>query len=827
FPLMPRMYMAIAQEDRFPITDIMRQTPEIPATCQWAIFLRNHDELTLEMVTDSERDYLWNTYAADRRARINLGIRRRLAPLMEHDRRRIELMNGLLLSMPGTPVIYYGDEIGMGDNIHLGDRDGMRTPMQWSPDRNGGFSRANPADLVLPPVMDPVYGFAAVNVEAQAADPHSLLNWTRRMLAVRKRHRAFGRGAQRFLYPGNRRVLAYLRVHHSPEGEEETILCVYNLSRTAQAAELELADYAGRVPVDLLGGSGFPPIGTLAYLLTLPPYGFYWFILATEAALPPWHIRPSEPLPELATLVLRAGLSDALEPVAKKILESEALPAYLRRRRWFAAKDQKISSVKLVRSDKISGRSPEILLTELEVQLSTGRDCYLLPLGISWDGDTNSPLPQQLALARVRQGRRMGYLTDAFAVDAFPFGVIRALRARAVVKVQDGEVHCRPSLLLVQMELPGAPEIRRLSAEQSNSSIIVGQKIMLKLIRRVMDGLNPEVEMMRFLTAAGYANTPKLLGEVAMVRADGSGHSMIVAQEFVQNQGDAWQYTQNYLARFIETMSLANRDIHDEADQLSGYASFARSVGTRLAELHAVLAAPSEDPAFAPERADGTVTSAWGEAAAEQLARAFDALRRTKSFATQEAAQGAAFILNNRQDLLEIIPSLAAAGEGTMRTRIHGDFHLGQVLVSTGDVYIIDFEGEPVKQLEIRRAKASPLRDVAGLLRSFDYAAAAAAQATPPSLPDGADAPLERFVTEMSVQFLTAYRAVAQQAEPRWVQDDAAEAALLDLFLLEKVAYELCYEAANRPDWLGIPLRGFVELAERLLHITPGVLQDA
>ncbi len=828
FPLMPRMYMAIAQEDRFPITDIMRQTPEIPETCQWAIFLRNHDELTLEMVTDAERDYLWNTYAADRRARINLGIRRRLAPLMEHDRRRIELMNGLLLSMPGTPVIYYGDEIGMGDNIHLGDRDGVRTPMQWSPDRNGGFSRANPADLVLPPVMDPLYGFNAVNVEAQAADPHSLLNWTRRMLAVRKRHHAFGRGAQRFLYPGNRKVLAFLRVYHTPEGEEETILCVYNLARTAQAAELELADYAGRVPVDLLGGSGFPPIGPVAYLLTLPPYGFYWFFLATEAALPPWHVRPSEPLPELATLVLRAGLGDVLAPVEKKILETEALPAYLQRRRWFAAKDQKILSVKLACGDKIPGRSLETLLTELDVQLGAGSARYLLPLGISWDGDTSSPLPQQLALARVRQGRRLGYLTDAFAVDAFPLGVIRALRVGAVIKLKDGEIICRPSPGLAQIELPAAPEVRRLSAEQSNSSIIVGQKIILKLIRRVMDGLNPEVEMMRFLTASGYANSPKLLGEVAMVRADGSGHSMIVAQEFVQNQGDAWQYTQNYLARFIETMGLANKDIHDEADLLSGYGSFARSVGTRLAELHAVLAAPNDDPDFAPEPVDKAVANAWGEAATTQLAQAFEALRKIKTFSNPKVAQDAAFILDNRQALLDLIPALAAAGKGTLQTRIHGDFHLGQVLVSTGDVYIIDFEGEPAKRLDIRRAKTSPLHDVAGLLRSFDYAAAVAARAQPHSLPaDGAEAPLQRFVMEMSAQFLSAYRAVVQAAVPSGGRDEAAEAALLDLFLLEKVAYEICYEAANRPDWLGIPLRGFAAIAARLLHVAQKVLQDA
>ncbi|HEX5327951.1 MAG TPA: maltose alpha-D-glucosyltransferase, partial [Acetobacteraceae bacterium] len=268
FPLMPRMYMAIAREDRFPITDILRQTPDIPPTSQWAIFLRNHDELTLEMVTNAERDYLWETYAADRRARLNLGIRRRLAPLLERDRRRIELMNYLLFSMPGTPVIYYGDEIGMGDNIHLGDRDGVRTPMQWSPDRNGGFSRADPSSLVLPTIMDPLYGYEAVNVEAQTRDPHSLLNWTRRVLAVRRQHRAFGRGSFRLLYPKNRKVLAYLREH-----QEETLLCVANLARTPQAVELELSEFAGRIPVELDGSSAFPPIGQLSYLLTLPPYG--------------------------------------------------------------------------------------------------------------------------------------------------------------------------------------------------------------------------------------------------------------------------------------------------------------------------------------------------------------------------------------------------------------------------------------------------------------------------------------------------------------------------------------------------------------------------
>ncbi len=824
FPLMPRMYMAIAQEDRFPITDIMRQTPEIPENCQWAIFLRNHDELTLEMVTDSERDYLWNTYAADRRARINLGIRRRLAPLMEHDRRRIELMNGLLLSMPGTPVIYYGDEIGMGDNIHLGDRDGVRTPMQWSPDRNGGFSRANPADLVLPPVMDPLYGFAAVNVEAQAGDQHSLLNWTRRMLAVRKRHRAFGRGQQQFLYPGNRKVLAYLRLYSTPEGEAETILCVYNVSRTAQAVELDLSPYAGRVPVDLLGGSAFPPVGQLTYLLTLPPYGFYWFILATEAALPPWHIRPSEPLPELATVVVRNGLNDVLAPASRKIIENEALPAYLKRRRWFASKDQVMKSARLVRTDKIPGRTMDILLTEVEVELAGRTERYQLPLGIAWDGETNAALPQQLALARIRQTRRMGYLTDAFSLDALPLGLIRALKARAVVSVTEGEVRCIPTSHMDAIELPENPEIRRLSAEQSNSSLIVGGLVIMKIIRRVMEGINPEVEMVRFLTEHGYANTPPLLGEISRVAADGSSHTMMVAQRFVHNQGDAWQWTLDFLARLSETVGVGEKASASEHDAVANYAAFARAMGTRLAQLHEVLARPNENEAFAPEPVDEAGAQAFTGRALAQLKSAYAVLSAIKTWPDDAARQAFEFILANQAKVLSLLPELAKSSVGSLNIRIHGDFHLGQILFASGDAFIIDFEGEPAKPLAERRAKSSPLRDVAGLLRSFQYAAAAARLSRATAAPAGAEAPLQRFVNEMSSQFLTAYRAAEEAASTHWVKDKKSEAELLDLFLLEKSAYEICYEAANRPAWIGIPLRGFAEIVRRVLKTAPEVV---
>lgn len=821
FPLMPRMYMAIAQEDRFPITDIMRQTPAIPENCQWAIFLRNHDELTLEMVTDSERDYLWNTYAADRRARINLGIRRRLAPLMEHDRRRIELMNGLLLSMPGTPVIYYGDEIGMGDNIHLGDRDGVRTPMQWSPDRNGGFSRASPADLVLPPVMDSLYGYDAVNVEAQSADQHSMLNWTRRMLAVRKRHQAFGRGGQLFLYPGNRKVLAYLRVLPLPDGETETILCVYNLARTAQAVELDLNIWSGRVPVDLLGGSAFPPVGSLPYLLTLPPYGFFWFILATKAALPPWHIRPSVPLPELATLVIRNGIKDVLTPNVRQIIETEALPAYLQRRRWFASKDKSIRSSTIYRSNTIPGRTLDIFLAEVNVRLAGGSESYQLPLGISWDGDTNSALPQQLALARIRQGRRMGYLTDAFALDAFPLAVIRALRAGITVLVDDGEIRCLPTKYFDNIELPDDPKILRLSAEQSNSSVIIGNKVVIKLIRRVMPGVNPEVEMSRYLTNIGYSNTPPLLGEIVRVNSDGSSHSVIVAQAFVHNQGDAWQYTLNYLNRLIDEVGVANGGFEHEAEQTAVYSVLACAMGTRLAQLHALLALPSDDEDFNPIETKSADAQIWASDAVLQLNMAFDCIASIIDFPDQKSADAANFVLSARARIIDHIGSMVNSGIGSLRTRIHGDLHLGQILVVTNDAYIIDFEGEPAKPLTARRGKYSPLRDVAGLLRSFQYAGAAAGISYVSGSNANAnidhEAILGRFVTNVSEQFLMAYRQAAAEASHSWVTSPQAESTLLDFFLLEKSAYEICYELANRPTWVGIPLCGFAEIIARIL----------
>ncbi len=801
FPLMPRMYMAIAQEDRFPITDIMRQTPKPPDGCQWAIFLRNHDELTLEMVTDKERDYLWDTYASDKRARINLGIRRRLGPLMQRDRRRMELMNSLLLTMPGTPVLYYGDEIGMGDNIHLGDRDGVRTPMQWSIDRNGGFSRADPAELTLPPIMDPLYGFQVINVEAQSRDPHSLLNWVKRALGVRRQHHAFGRGELRFLRPANRKILAYLREH-----DGDTILCVANVSRTAQAVELDLSEFAGRTPLELTARTPFPSIGALTYLLTLPPYGFYWFQLVEAAEGPSWSTSSPGMTPEHVTIVLRHGMNDLLAGPARAVLESEVLPGYIAERRWFQAKDEDILSARIASAALLA---PRLLLAEVEVETRSGKSLYALPLGTVIEDEPSGPFAPQLALSRLRRRRDVGLLTDGFATPDFVRVVVERLKEEARVETEDGAfafTTTRAFDLQPDME-PEWP-----AAEQSNSSVIIGQRAVLKLIRRLTTGVHPEAEMTRYLTERGFEATASLLGEVTFTprngeARNGEARTVMILQGFVHNQGDGWTWTLDFIARTLDDHAVSTSDAFDAFD---GYCATATQLGRRLAQMHALLAEPSEDGAFAPETASAEDAQAWGGRIKAQLAVALDLLDGRKGLEGASAA-AAARLLERRDRLLQRIDEVARGAEGGLRTRIHGDLHLGQVLVTGGDVTIIDFEGEPAKPLDARRAKDLPIRDVAGVLRSFDYAAAQALSNFSDAT-DGAEARalglLETFREVSAKRFLAGY----------WEAGGRLDEHLLDLALLEKAAYEVAYEASNRPGWLATPLHGLHEIADRLLE---------
>ncbi|MBV4552676.1 maltose alpha-D-glucosyltransferase [Pseudomonas sp. SWRI102] len=820
FPLMPRMYMALAQEDRFPITDILRQTPEIPANCQWAIFLRNHDELTLEMVTDKERDYLWNYYAADRRARINLGIRRRLAPLMERDRRRVELLNSLLLSMPGTPTLYYGDEIGMGDNIYLGDRDGVRTPMQWSIDRNGGFSRADPASLVLPPIMDPQYGYLSVNVETQAGDPHSLLNWTRRMLAVRKQSKAFGRGTLKMLSPSNRRILAYTREYTGPDGKHEIILCVANVSRSAQAAELDLSAYAGMVPVEMLGGNAFPPIGQLNFLLTLAPYGFYWFALAGENQMPSWHVEPAQSLPDFTTLVLKKRLEELLEAPSRTTLEQGILPNWLQNRRWFSGKDSAIEKIDIVYGVRFGDPQHPVLLSEIDVTSAGQTLRYQLPFGLLAEDQVGPALPQQLALSRVRRGRQVGLITDAFTLESFVRAVMQGIQDSTVLPCADGELRFEPTEGLAALNLGAEPEVRYLSAEQSNSSVVVGGSLVLKLIRKVASGVHPELEMSAYLTAAGFSNISPLLGSVIRRDAQGEDALLMIAQGYLSNQGDAWEWTQNNLERALrDELADAMSEQEQHYNALGELKDFAGMLGQRLGEMHRVLAEPTDNPDFAPQATSAKEAQAIGKDVVAQVENALRLLKQNQGQLNPADQAMVARLLEHKKTVLSHVQDLAGKAAGGLRIRVHGDLHLGQVLVIKGDAYLIDFEGEPARPLHERRGKHSPYKDVSGVLRSFDYAAAMAIQLHTVDTTADADAArkrvAERYLTEARQAFVQAYRLAAASLAHEW-KDAEGENAALALFGLEKAAYEVAYEAENRPAWLPVPLHGLYGLLSGL-----------
>jgi maltose alpha-D-glucosyltransferase/alpha-amylase len=821
FPVMPRMYMAIAQEDRHPIADILRQTPDIPATCQWGIFLRNHDELTLEMVTDKERDYLWNFYAADQRARLNLGIRRRLAPLLENDPRKIQLMNSLLLSMPGTPIIYYGDEIGMGDNIYLGDRDGVRTPMQWSPDRNGGFSRADPARLYLPPIMDAIYGYEAVNVEAQQRDPSSLLNWIKRMIAVRQAHQAFGRGTLRLLYPRNRKVLAYLREH-----EDDRILCVANLARSAQAVELDLSEFRGCVPVELLGRSPFPPIGDLPYLLTLPGHGFYWFVLAEAAELPRWHEPMPEPLPDFVTLVIKDGLQALLEGQNGREFAREVLPAFLANQRWFGAKDLKITGARVVASAELGHGRDRYLMAEIEVALegAAAPQRYFLPLAVTFEDQALShgwPL-LSFALAQVRRGAKVGALYDAMAGQDFPLAALEAMRRGAEIADSGDTIRCWSTSALADIEVPQEVEVKRLAVEQSNSSAMIGNRAVLKAYRKLAAGVQPEIEIGRFLVeTAGFANTPPLLGAIERTDADGQLTALAAAFGFVRNQGDGWIYTVDYLHRTLDELRLqaaADTDTGAEPQENPHgfYLAQAGVLGQRTAEMHRALATQTEDAAFAAEPITKADLKTWQRAAQRQAEAAFKALKQALPRLREDDRGQAKALLARRQDCLARIETLTEPPVAATKTRIHGDYHLGQVLVAQNDFFILDFEGEPARPLAERRAKSSPLKDVAGMLRSFDYAAWAAVADLIEVNPGSSEiirALAETWRQASATAFLAGYRETIAGCPSH--PEDAAEAdRLLDLFLLEKALYEICYEAANRPLWVRIPLKGVSSLLE-------------
>jgi maltose alpha-D-glucosyltransferase / alpha-amylase len=943
FPLMPRIYMALRQEDRLPITDIMAQTPPIPDSSQWGLFLRNHDELTLEMVTDDERDYMYFAYSADPRMRVNVGIRRRLAPLVDNNRRRIELLNSILLSFPGTPILYYGDEIGMGDNIYLGDRNGVRTPMQWTSDRNAGFSRCDPARLYFPVIMDPIYGYQVVNVEAQESDQSSLLHWTRNMIALRKLFQVFGRGTLTFLNPANRKVLAYLRDMERPDGSHETVLCVANLSRFAQPVSLDLALFTGMEPVEMLGYVPFPTITEAPYSLTLAPYSFLW--LELQPASQSMELVPEEEIgaasavstgdPESSDLLVQGWTSWLKSRGGTTLLET-ALPEWLPKQRWFGAKARTVDSVRILDWVEIptpasSGAaqhsptestaatiSPAVLF--VEIQYTQGdRDLYQLPLACSPESETEEIQARhpgsvvallhspggRMALydATQREDMRQGLLAmiernatlalSTYRVGEFDAGVNVAgqgsLEAHAdqhqsvggalavttslhvapvPLSAQPGDAAAPPrstapapsaAQRLQTRESPSAgnpaPSAGRLdahassaftksahshhlasrvgSAEQSNTSILYGGELILKLFRRLQPGENPDVEIGRFLTeVARFPRVAPFMGEITVTTATGESATAAMLQGLVANQGDGWAWFLAELGEFLHSVAgrRAPGGTDSTLEKLAGSSlSAAAMLGSRTAEMHLALSTPTQDPAFSAEPLTAERIEQDSRRLEAQLVEVLEILKMRFSSLDDFNAEAVALLLAKRRDLFARTRALSGIEAAGQCIRIHGDYHLGQTLRTQGnsggsgeqpaDFVILDFEGEPARPLAERRKKQSPLKDVAGMLRSFSYAAHSAlndflsANPDPAANADSEELKAWVLLWERSAtgEFLRAYRK-AIAAKPDLLPSSERWQPLLNAYLLEKALYEVMYELNNRPTWIHIPVAGVLAL---------------
>jgi maltose alpha-D-glucosyltransferase/alpha-amylase len=849
FPLMPRIYMALRQEDRLPITDIMAQTPAIPDNCQWGLFLRNHDELTLEMVTNDERDYMYLAYSADPRMRVNVGIRRRLAPLVDNNRRRIELLNSLLLSFPGTPILYYGDEIGMGDNIYLGDRNGVRTPMQWNSDRNAGFSTAVPARLYFPVIMDPIWGYQAINVEAQQTDQSSLLHWTRNMIALRKLFRVFGRGTLEFLNPDNRKILAYTRRYdpYASSAEEtaakppevssasETVLCVANLSRFSQPVSLDLARFTGMIPVEMLGYVTFPAITTQPYPLTLAPYSFLWLELqpAPEVPEPVQVPLGSNSEDEPILNLLSHGIEGLLSASGLSLLQ-QLLTSYLPRQRWFGAKSRTIKAVAVVDSTELPGLNAILLFLQLTYD-DDSSSVYQLALTITTGeaAETIRASDPASIVATVSTSNGPAILHDAVAREDVRQAILNLIEANAELPTRNGVLVGHQSSAFAEIRGTDPLSARTGSAEQSNTSILYGAKLIMKLFRRLQPGENPDTEIGRFLTeTAHFPRIALFLGEITLKSENNEPTTIAMLQGLVENEGDGWQWTLDELSLYYDSVATlpAPQDLGTSPSFLSEsesskparehaalYLDAAALLGRRTAEMHLALATLTHNPAFSAECFTTADLVAEADRIDAQLSLTLSALRRGMSQLAETTVDTAALLLSRRIELFARARAIASAtpADAGQRIRIHGDYHLGQVLRSRGDYVILDFEGEPARSLAQRRAKQSPLKDVAGMLRSFSYAAYAALNTFAQRRPDDAKN-LEPWATlwqnAVSTEFLHAYQITINETDPNLIPQPAQSQRLLNAYLLEKSLYELLYELDNRPTWVRIPLAGILAL---------------
>jgi maltose alpha-D-glucosyltransferase/alpha-amylase len=837
FPLMPRLFMSLRMEDRYPVTDILKLTPPIPENCQWAMFLRNHDELTLEMVTDEERDYMNRTYARDREMRINLGIRRRLAPLLENDRRRIELMNALLFSLPGTPVTYYGDEIGMGDNVFLGDRNGVRTPMQWSSDRNAGFSRANPQRLYLPVNIDPEYHYETVNVEAQQNNPHSLLWWTKRLIQQRKQFRAFGSGSLEFLYPSNRKVLAFIR-----QFDDEKLLVVANLSRFTQCVELDLTSFQGAVPVEVFGRTKFPNITEHFYLLSLGPHAFYWFHLQPrEATQESLNISTG---PQQLPVVQVESAANVFSEATFRALE-HIIPKVLRSRPWFPGKNRYITAAEVHNIVSLPDTSAHLIF--LDVTYGDAEpETYLIALSIARGEKADAQLRDRpdAVLARL-EGMDTGtpaILYSAMLDRDFSDSLLRAIVRRRRIRGESGELlgaHTRTfrsAWTSAKSNLEPQPQ----PTEPCYTIINYGDNFVLKLYRKLEEGINPGREVPEFLTEqTEFTAVPRALGSLEYRRyhAD-SVHEMSLGtlSSFIRNSTNGWSYVLDHLGLFFEhALAIPQEDqrvrdlsvvdplsaIHSPvpplmAELLGNHLDAVRLLAQRTAEMHLALSSRPDVPDFAPEPFTTFYRQGVYHGMLGQLSRSFDTLRSRLALLPADAQADVSEALSREGEIRSRLLLLRNKRLSGNRIRNHGDYQLNNVLYAGSDWVITNFEGDPYRPLSERRIKRTALRDVATILRSFHYVSHAALFGDVPGIVPGREAQsqLQRWAKFwyqwVSTIFLNSYLKVGSRGQ-FLPQSDEEMRILLGSYMLERALTEIEYEIEHRPEWIRIPIHGILE----------------
>lgn len=821
FPVMPRMYMALQTEDRYPITDIFDQTPDIPENCQWAIFLRNHDELTLEMVTDEERDYMYKTYVRDPRARINLGIRHRLAPLLGNNRKKIELMNYLLFSLPGTPVLYYGDEIGMGDNVYLGDRNGVRTPMQWSSDRNAGFSEGNPHYLYLPVILDPLYHYESVNVELQSSNTSSLWWWMKRMISKRKQFKAFGRGRMEFVANENPKILSFIR-----SWGEEIVLVVANLSRYTQPVALDLNTYSGYQPSELFSRNKFPLVrNEVPYFLTLGGHDCMWFILEKVHETP----GADEDIPAIEI----SALSDFVQRPVVERLESDVLLPYMKTMRWFGGKGRVVERIEVLNTATLPLKTGQCFIFLIEIQYQSGLpELYQLPLAYCTGlmAEKIKTMCPKALVAQALVGDERGIFYDAIYGIDFQEALIAYMGKSRIISDKSGAIRFQATESVTSfVGETNNIQPRVIAAEQSNTSITYNGKFFLKLFRKFDKSINPDVELSRFLSEeANFKNVPAYGGSFEWKLSSGT-LVLGMLQEMVENNGDAWSYMLSQLDQYNDEILIRRGmplpELAGSLTQPLGFEYFppviqqllkapvaehVRMLGVRTGEMHLALASRPELPDFAPEPYSLHYQRSLYAGLQSLVRTAFENQKQNMDSLDDELRADVQELQSRKGEILSFLKAIYRKRIEVAKIRIHGDYHLGQVLFTGRDFVVTDFEGEPARPYSERRLKRSALRDVAGMIRSFHYAAHASLL-TDDQMPPDEIATLtpaaEMWYHYMSQVFLNAYlKTVSGSAFIPSSQEDFE--ILLNTFLMEKAVYELNYEVNNRPKWQAIPMRG-------------------